>query len=65
MPDQALTKDDVPPRPTMEALAPCCPDHPDDSWTPGFGYAGGGFGPYKKCHCGRVFGKTTVKDGND
>lgn len=61
-----LTKDDVPPRPTIEAMAPCCESHPDSPFINGFGYEGGGFGSYKKCMvCGTVFGKTPARDGND
>lgn len=53
-----LTKDDVPPVITLRASANRCPDHPEAKSHPGFGYAGGGYGPYNICdECGEVFGK--------
>jgi hypothetical protein len=56
------TADDHPPEIIPEAQAFTCPDHPDDGWTIGFGYAGGGFGHYKRCKvCKRVFGKVAAK----
>lgn len=61
--DCGLTKDDVPAFPTVEALAPSCPTHPNAPFLTGFGYAGGGFGGYKKCTiCGVVFGKEMGSD---
>lgn len=43
---------------SQEAERVVCADHPDARSRDGFGYDGGGFGPYKKCcECGRVFGK--------
>jgi hypothetical protein len=61
----ALTAADVPPEPTIAASAARCLEHPDANSLPGFGYRGGGFGPYRSCDaCGGVFAKTTVKDGN-
>lgn len=51
-----------------EATAPECIYHPeiDSGFTIGLGYAGGGFGSYKRCRtCRRVYAKTKVKDGND
>jgi uncharacterized membrane protein len=52
---------------TGEAISPeaartyCCTDAGS---IPGFGYDGGGFGPYRLCTgCGNVFGKTKARDG--
>lgn len=63
-----------PPEIIPEAQATECADHPEfptdpDEKPPGFtigvGYAGGGFGQYKRCGiCKRVFAKTALKDGN-
>lgn len=40
-----------------------CVDHPNASSTPGFGFAGGGFGPYSICdECGKLFDKQIVYD---
>lgn len=62
----ALTAEDVPPAPTAEATAPACADHPDAGSLPGMGYAGGGFGSYRRCIvCDKPFGKVTLKDGNE
>ncbi len=46
-----------------EARRPfCCPEQ---NSRVGFGYLGGGFGPYRRCNgCGAVFGKTSARDGN-
>ena len=42
------------------------PDEPTPGFTIGVGYAGGGFGRYKRCRvCRRVFDKKPMKDGND
>jgi hypothetical protein len=47
---------------TPEAERRACPDHPDGGSRGGFGYAGGGFGPYQVCvACGTIFGKTQVR----
>lgn len=61
----ALTADDVPTEPTPDAVLGRCATHPDATHGPGFGYKGGGFGPYRTCDaCGEPFGKTSAKDGN-
>lgn len=59
-------------RPLPESLLPMCPDHPEHFSIAGFGYAGGGFGPYRMCMantetgiCKRIFDKKSTKDGND
>jgi len=62
----SLTKDDVPAEITFEAELPRCPEHPEEASHAGFGYAGGGYGPYRICNiCDKVFGKRSAKDGND
>lgn len=63
-----LTAADVPAAITPEASNVSCLEHPDGRWIFGFGYAGGGFGPYKVCTsdaCHKVFAKTSAKDGNE
>ncbi len=61
-----MTPGDAPPNATVRARMARCPEHPDATSKPGFGYQGGGFGPYRICDdCGEVFGKTKAKDGND
>ena len=43
-----------------------CVDHPGEGFVIGVGYAGGGFGSYKRCRvCRRVYSKLPLKDGND
>lgn len=63
--NDALTAADVPAEPTVQARAPRCTDHPDAASFAGFGYKGGGYGPYRECMvCGEAFAKTDAKDGN-
>lgn len=60
LPLNGLTAADVPEDITPGAAKPVCCD--DEGWVPGFGYAGGGFGPYKRCTgCGEVFAKTSAR----
>lgn len=43
-----------------------CEQHPDATHEPGFGLAGGGFGPYCICNeCGIIFGKVPMLDGEE
>jgi hypothetical protein len=67
VPDDFFLAAPVAPVPTARASAPNCVDHPGEGFYPGYGYAGGGFGPYQRCKvCHEVFGKTrSEKDGND
>lgn len=62
------TADMHPPEIIPEATALECVDHPEadmEGFTTGVGYAGGGFGRYKRCRvCRRVYGKVALKDGN-
>ena len=49
--------------PPPAARTYCCEGAPS---SPGFGYAGGGFGPYRRCgQCGAIFAKTPAIDGNE
>lgn len=59
-----LTAEDVPAEVSAEASRPlCCPGA---RFAVGFGYAGGGFGPYRRCYgCGEIYGKTSARDGNE
>lgn len=51
---------------SMEASRATCIDHPDAPHHAGFGYAGGGFGPYRRCNvCHVVFAKRAARDGNE
>lgn len=63
-PINGLTAEDVPAEIGAEAArATCCPAAPSIA---GFGYAGGGFGPYRRCcACSAIFCKTSARDGND
>lgn len=62
LPVHGLSAADVPSEITPDAARThCCLGGQS---TPGFGYAGGGFGPYRTCLCGRVFAKTSARDGN-
>lgn len=62
---RALTADDVPAEIDPNAALARCPEHPDAQSLPGFGYKGGGFGPYRSCYqCGDAFAKQSAKDGN-
>lgn len=63
-----LKAEDHPEEILPEATAHECVDHPEadlEGFTTGVGYAGGGFGQYKRCRvCRRVYAKTALKDGN-
>lgn len=64
--DHSQTAEMHPAEVTIEATAPECIYHPDEGYDIGVGYAGGGFGSYKRCRvCRRVFSKVKMKDGND
>jgi hypothetical protein len=64
--DHSQTADMHPHEISVEATAPQCIHHPDEGYTIGLGYAGGGFGAYQRCRvCRRVFGKVAMRDGND
>ncbi len=61
-----LTAADVPAEISDTAARPLCDcETPGPQSVPGFGYAGGGFGPYRVCDgCGSVFGKRSMRDGS-
>lgn len=41
-----------------------CKDHPNAGYRKGFGYAGGGYGPYKICKtCNTIFNKIDIGEG--
>lgn len=61
-----MTAADVPAEVSAEAARIFCGcDRNDCGSVGGFGYAGGGYGPYRVCNgCGEIFGKVAQKDGN-
>lgn len=62
-----LTAADVPAEVTDQAARGFCDcgEMAEKGSVGGFGYAGGGFGPYRICNgCGSVFGKKAAPGGN-
>lgn len=63
-----LTAADVPTEISELAARPYCDcgEGAEAGAISGFGYSGGGFGPYRICKaCGSVFGKKPARDGNE